>query len=142
MREQARDEKLQSRIRKINEKQVARIKQIETQEARNQKNELHKLVQRSYSYAELKPSQSQKSLTNVTLDAVNFGGEGRITKDPMDTADSFDGFKQTGVRESLTTEYLQEGSHPKKSNINNQQFHSSKEEYFNTKINTTNTTQL
>ena len=36
LREQARDEQLQSRLKKINEKQAARIKQIETQEARNQ----------------------------------------------------------------------------------------------------------
>lgn len=35
-REQARDEQLATRLKKINEKQTARIKEIETREQRNQ----------------------------------------------------------------------------------------------------------
>ena len=46
-REQQRDEQLQTRIKKINEKQAARIKEIEDREAKNQRSEFQRLVQQA-----------------------------------------------------------------------------------------------
>ena len=64
-REQARDEQLATRLKNINEKQADRIKEIETKEKRNQQDEIERMVNRTSTYSDLKPSQSQKILDSI-----------------------------------------------------------------------------
>lgn len=64
-REQQRDEQLQTRIKKINEKQAARIKEIEDREAKNQRSEFQRLVQQAVPQKERTSARNKNEFSTV-----------------------------------------------------------------------------